>query len=311
MTIFCSTIIATIGRSTLARAVDSVLAQALPAEFEIIVVNDSGQALPVAAWQTDPRVRLIATHRQERCLARNAGAAIARGRYLHILDDDDWLLPGALAALYAAAQAAPAAWHLGGSQLLNRAEQPTIQHRPALAGNVFVEAMAGEWIPLQASLIDAGAFWKVGGFLPDAVYVEDNDLARRFTLIGEIQSVPALIACLALGPANSTTNARLSRENSWSSRENLLADPRCFARLRAGTGGAYGRGRIVRCYATSAWWNVRHGQLIDALRRAASALAALAQAFPYLRTPRFWQAVLRAYDNPTFARGLAERVPAD
>jgi len=52
-------------------------------DFEVIIVNDSGQPLPEADWQKSKRVRIINTNRRERSVARNAGAAIARGRYLH------------------------------------------------------------------------------------------------------------------------------------------------------------------------------------------------------------------------------------
>jgi len=44
---FCSTIIPTIGRATLARAVQSVLEQDFTAaDYEVIIVNDSGKPLP-------------------------------------------------------------------------------------------------------------------------------------------------------------------------------------------------------------------------------------------------------------------------
>src|SRR5258706_4760557 len=95
---FCSTIMPTIGRPSVARSVQSVLDQSLtPGDFEVIVVNDSGRPLPAGDWQASPRVRQIDIQRRGQSVARNAGAAIARGRYLHFLDDDDWLLPGALA----------------------------------------------------------------------------------------------------------------------------------------------------------------------------------------------------------------------
>ncbi|MGH2524992.1 MAG: glycosyltransferase family A protein, partial [Anaerolineales bacterium] len=96
---FCSVVIPTIGRATLGRSVQSVLAQDCGAAgFEVIVVNDSGRPLPEAAWQRADGVRLITTNRRERSVARNTGAALAKGDYLCFLDDDDWLLPGALEA---------------------------------------------------------------------------------------------------------------------------------------------------------------------------------------------------------------------
>ena len=101
---FCSVIIPTIGRQTVTRAIYSVLEQEFTADnFEVIVVNDSGQILPDAPWQHFEQVRLINTNRRERSVARNAGAAIAKGKYLCFLDDDDWLLPRALEQFWALA----------------------------------------------------------------------------------------------------------------------------------------------------------------------------------------------------------------
>lgn len=306
MAVFSSTIIPTINRPTLARAVESVLAQACPEDFEVIVINDSGQPLPPAAWQASPRVRMIETPRRERCVARNAGAAIARGAFLNFIDDDDWLLPGALEAWHAATRARPATWYCGATQLMNRAGQKTIQHRPVFEGNVSVQAMAGEWLPLQASVIATPAFFAAGGFDLRAVHVEDNDLCRRLTLTGTVVCLAALVACLALGQATSTSDPGLRQKHGWQTRENVLNDPRCFARLRAGATDGYWHGRVVRCYLTSAWWNARRRQGLLALSRTGWAGAALLLAARHWLAPRFWRAIVRAYENPTFARGLAE-----
>ncbi|MHB1457836.1 MAG: glycosyltransferase family 2 protein, partial [Armatimonadota bacterium] len=85
----------------LKRAVYSVLTQELPSghQLEVIVVNDSGVPLSDTEWQHDNRVTVLTSQHIERCFARNAGASISKGDYLHFLDDDDMLLPGAYAAL--------------------------------------------------------------------------------------------------------------------------------------------------------------------------------------------------------------------
>ena len=55
---FCSTIIPTVNRPTLTRAVQSVLNQDYRQDdFEVIVVNDSGRPLSQAAWQEGPQER--------------------------------------------------------------------------------------------------------------------------------------------------------------------------------------------------------------------------------------------------------------
>src|SRR5919106_2139768 len=143
----CSAIIPTIGRSTLKRAVESVLTQSTPAvAFEVIVINDSGVPLPDADWQKSERVQIINTSCRERSIARNTGAAVAKGQYLHFLDDDDWLIPDAYRHLWELSQASTAKWLYGMTQLVNRQNDPLIQLRHELKGNCFVQAMAGEWI---------------------------------------------------------------------------------------------------------------------------------------------------------------------
>jgi glycosyltransferase involved in cell wall biosynthesis len=89
--------IPTIGKATLYRAILSVICQELKqAEYEVIVVNASGYPLSKTGWEQSERVHTIETNRHERSIARNSGAAVARSDYLIFLDDDDWLLPGAL-----------------------------------------------------------------------------------------------------------------------------------------------------------------------------------------------------------------------
>jgi len=96
---FCSTIIPTVDRPTFARAVQSVLEQDFTTVFQVINVNDFGSPLPEAEWQHSARVRVVDTDFREHSVARNMGAAIAKGRCLHFLDDD-MFLPDALNALW-------------------------------------------------------------------------------------------------------------------------------------------------------------------------------------------------------------------
>jgi hypothetical protein len=152
---FCSVITPTVGRATLSRAVHSVLDQAFDRDdFEVIVVNDSGRPLPAAEWQDSPRVQVVRTNRRERSIARNTGAALARGRYLCFLDDDDWLLPGALERFWAlACQNGDAAWLYGGIRVVDEAGECLAEVNSGLSGNCFAQIVGGAWAPIQASLI--------------------------------------------------------------------------------------------------------------------------------------------------------------
>ena len=162
MDVFCSTIIPTISRPTLTAAVNSVLNQSFQgADFEVIVVNDSGHPLPEMDWQDCERVRVIETMRRERSVARNTGAALARGQYLHFLDDDDVLLPGAFDAFWTLAQETRADWLLGAWRTVDNNRNIVAEYNPPLLGNIFALLVSGEGLPLQASLLNTKIFLRL------------------------------------------------------------------------------------------------------------------------------------------------------
>lgn len=307
MAIFCSTIIPTVGRATLARAVASVLEQDVnPALCEVIVVNDAGKPLAAEAWQHDPRVTLLNTARRERGAARNTGAAVARGRYLHFLDDDDYLLPGALAIFQALAAARPEACLLYGATLLaDRQGQPVITLRQALPEQCFLHTMAGEWIPLQSSLVEAKTFFRIGAFNPLIPGAEDIDLMRRITLREVAVATPEVVASVEMGETNSTTDYGRHPRFSRAAREQILNESGVFARLRAGAQDAAWRGRLVRIYLTSAVWNLRRGRVFTAGSRTLAAAGGVVTGAASLFSASFWRAVRSGYESEAFLRGFA------
>ncbi len=90
---------------TLERALRSLLRQTMP-DIEIIVVDDASTdgswPLIMAAVKADPRVRAI--RNKENCgkpIGMNRAIALARGRWIAVLDADDWYHPERLSALIA------------------------------------------------------------------------------------------------------------------------------------------------------------------------------------------------------------------
>jgi glycosyltransferase involved in cell wall biosynthesis len=304
--LFCSTVIPTIARPTLARAVQSVLDQEFR-EVEVIVVNDSGKPLPDEPWQYSPQVRVLETNRRERIFARNSGAAAARGRYLHFLDDDDWLLPGAMESFLRLSQRRNEAhWLYGSSELVDRQGVAVIRLQLELDGNGFVQVMAGEWLPLQASLIRADAFFQSGGFTPLVFATQDVDLARKIGLRGDFAGTSELVACIGMGSAGSSTDyARGPQYSRWA-REKILAEPGVFPRLRGSATNGYWHGRIVRTYLTSTVWNLQRKRLFTAGSRLVFGLTGVALAGTCLLTTGFWKALLRPYSSFSFERGFRE-----
>ena len=90
----------------LPRCLNSVLSGSSAADLEVVVVDDrspdrSGRIAAQVARQ-DPRVRVLhLEHNVGLGQARNIGVDHARGRYLWFVDGDDWLAPGAVAAVLA------------------------------------------------------------------------------------------------------------------------------------------------------------------------------------------------------------------
>ena len=302
---FCSTIIATIARPTLQRAVQSVLDQDFPAgEHEVIVINDSGEPLPSEDWQSHPSVRIVDTFRRERIFARNSGAAMARGRYLHFLDDDDWLLPGALQSFWDLAQDSHADWLYGVSQLVDREGKPLIQLHHQLKGNCFIKVMAGEWVPMQSSLIWAESFFAIGGFTSLLHATQDVDLARRIGLRGDFAGTPAVVACIEMGQEHSSTNyARGPQWSRWA-REKILSEPGVFTRLRRSADDSFWVGRILRIYLTSAVWNLQKRRPLTAASRLMYAAAGFTLSGINILHFDYWRAVRGRYISPTFVHGF-------
>lgn len=304
---FCSAIIATIGRSSLSRAVESVLQQSIPNEmFEVLVINDSGNRLPESDWQAWKNVQIIDTKQRERSVARNTGAAIAQGKYLHFLDDDDWLAPGAYQSLFQLSRISHAKWLYGMTQLVDRQGRPTIQLRHGLNGNCFVQAMAGEWIPLQASLIERNTFLRIGGFSPFLTGPEDIDLLRRFLLEEELVETPNLVAYVSMGGVGSTTDYDQHPQASRRARENILDGSHVFHRMSVSAVKPFWRGRMLRVYLTSAVWNLWNRRFFGAASRIWSSIVTLLNAGTAVLTKGFWRTVSKPYASPTFEHGIQE-----
>jgi glycosyltransferase involved in cell wall biosynthesis len=103
VTPWLSIIVPTIGRPTLARALDSLTRQPLDPRDEVIVCGN-GPNLPIVmeAWRGGwDQFRYIPcpTGGHFGCEERNHAMAAATGTHLLFLDDDDGYLPGALAAI--------------------------------------------------------------------------------------------------------------------------------------------------------------------------------------------------------------------
>jgi glycosyltransferase involved in cell wall biosynthesis len=290
---FCSVIIPTIGRDTLSRAVCSVLEQPFSAAaFEVIVVNDSSRPLPTADWQLSEQVRIIQTNRRERSVARNTGAATACGKYLCFLDDDDWLLPGALQHIYSLAdKAGDVAWLYGGVRVVDESGGCLAELNSGLNGNCLAQVLGGAWTPIQSSFIHNKAFFAVGGFDPQFSVAEEEDLGRRIAHYGPFANTPQTLACLFRGNDwRTSTNYLRAPENTRHSRDAVLDQPGVFGRLLSSADSGYWYGRIFHVYLSMVNFNLRQKRIATTVSRALFALASLVMAGRHIFSPDFWRA---------------------
>jgi glycosyltransferase involved in cell wall biosynthesis len=289
---FCSIIIPTIGRASLPRAVNSVLDQSFPhGEFEIIVVNDSGSSLPDGGWQNSDCVQIINTNKRERRVARNAGAASAKGTYLCFLDDDDWLLPGALMQIWELSQEnLDAVWLYGGINVVDEEGNHLGYVNSGVEGNCFAQIMGGAWAPLQTSFMRADTFFRLGGFDDDIKQAEDDDLCRRFALAGSFAYTDRAVACLSRGIGwETSTNYDLVPEFAKISRDRVLSMPGAIRRLLASIESGYWHGRVVRILMSTVEWNLRTRRWLHLMNRGAETILLTAVGGRFLLTRRFWE----------------------
>lgn len=291
---FCSVIIPTIGRQSLSKAVSSILEQEFdPAEIEVVVVNDSGRELPAAPWQASPRVTVLATNRRERSVARNCGAAVGKGEYFYFLDDDDWLLPGALSAFWTLVQREPqAAWLHGGVRVVGENSKTLAERNSGLEGNCLAQVIGGAWVPIQSSIVRAADFHAVGGYNPFIRGTEDQDLCRRIAARGTFANTSAVVACLFRGDDwQTSTNYGRATEDTRRSRNDVISERGMLGQMLSSASSSYWHGRVVHVYAGLTLWHWRHRRPLAAMSCGLQSIAALMYSLPHVIRSDFWKAI--------------------
>jgi glycosyltransferase involved in cell wall biosynthesis len=300
---FITTIIPTVGRSTVDFAVKSVLNQVIHGvTSEIIVVNDSGNPLPHAEWMDSERVRMIETNHNERSVARNTGAAVAKGKYLHFLDDDDWILPDTYSRFWYLANKTNASFLYGGSRLCEDVDKVIYEINLKHRGNCFAHMMAGEWIPTGSYLVKRDVFFKSGAFTPAMSVYEDFDFTRRVALLTDFDFFEEAVLCILRGNAwDSTTPSQrkdqLICELSLSARERILSHPDAFQRSLQSAQTNYWRGHVLRTYLSSFIWNVKVRSYSLLFTRLAQIVALLFTSGFHLFRSEYWMGVTKPHSS--------------
>lgn len=283
----CSTIIPTVNRPTLERAVKSALEQDLePGSHEILVFNNSDKPLPEIDWLNSPKVTIVNTH-SNMIDASNKGAAMSSGKYINFLHDDDYLLPGALKALMEIAESSGLSWVHGTHNRIDDDGNFMSVNPQDVQGNIFALLIAGECIHLASSVIRRDMFLKVGGFDPQIRILDDRDLECRIALLSDYARIERLVASVRIGVTGSTADWSLAKQDNRLIRERTLSLPCALARMQESIrGDVFVRGRACRNYLLSAALNLKGSHFLIATGRLSSMLRL---AGPYLVLPNFWR----------------------
>jgi GT2 family glycosyltransferase len=202
MVIELSVVIPTHNRSdALAKTLLNLSEQQFTESWEAIVVNnrstDDTDEL-VRGRRFPAPLRLVYEEKPGVAAARNAGIAVARGKYIVLLDDDILVEPDFLRSHYDLLLANPGCWIMG--QVVNLPEQcatPFGKYRQSLYGYVPRESAGCEadWLTGGNVSLPRSDWERLGGFDEIFSWVEDYEFAVRAWDVGiKVLFRPSILA---------------------------------------------------------------------------------------------------------------------
>lgn len=170
--------------SYLREALESVWRQSFT-DYEVIVVDD-GSTDETSAWVSEvaSKVNLISQQHAGPGVARNKGAAHARGEYLAFLDSDDLWFPWTLATVaeLIAKHNQPALVSAKLVSFKDPSELDAVTQTPTGA-EVFSDYFASSdrdcFVGAGMTFVRRDTFLEVGGFSSRQINLEDHDLVLR------------------------------------------------------------------------------------------------------------------------------------
>lgn len=266
----------------ISQAIESALAQTGVA-VEVIVVDDgSVDQTPAKLAAFGAQIRVIRQANAGIGLARNRGAAMARGTWLAFLDaDDEWLpakLSRQLAQIGTAELGYTDRWNFGERQGL---PERLSQSMSLYQGDVFEPLLLGNCLTISSVIIKRHRFEALGGFDPAMRGNEDWDLyLRHCGMGGQIALCAEPLTRYRIHGGSLSRNARLMQEGRLRVLRQALQSPRGQQ-----VPLSVARRALARAWAWAAW-------------EAARSDRPLALSW-YLRSLAYWPAENEAY------RGLA------
>jgi glycosyltransferase involved in cell wall biosynthesis len=181
---------------TVTAAVASALSQTV-SQLEVIVVDDGSTdgTADIVSRIEDPRVRLVSQPNRGLSAARNAGIAVAAGRYVALLDSDDLYMPDYLALSLDALESTPNVGFAYADGYVFDGATGKVRRRTAMARmrppipppqepNAFLLELLQRNFILAWTTIPRSVLEAVGGFDESRSSAEDYELWLRILLHG-------------------------------------------------------------------------------------------------------------------------------
>jgi len=264
----------------LVQALESVLAQAPPAdEMQIAVVDDGSRPGRVAELvaQADPRGRVeIYEHRDRLGLCGNWNRAIisARGALIHLLHQDDYVLPGFYERMDLAFRRVP---DCGMAFCRTRLVDGEDRLLKIVSRQQWIPGLLGNWLPTIAErqriqtpsvVVARRTYETLGGYRPDLQLALDWEMWVRIAAAFPVWYEPLPLAAYRRHAANETARL-MSSGAAW-------ADMARAIEINARSLPSHNRDRIlaasVRWYAASAMRTAKRQINAGAFSRAAMTL---------------------------------------
>ena len=197
---------------TLPRTIASVREQRSAVDLEYIVVDGGSTDGTLALIDTDDVDLWISERDAGIYDAMNKGVALARGEIVVLINADDWLLPGALAAVCERFAECPECSVVYGDVILDAAgDRPSVPFRPP--SRLAVRDWHSMPIPHAATMVRRAVYARVGLFRTDLRLAGDFELLLRAFTAGErFEYLPRPLAAVGRGGRSDTQRERHQSE---------------------------------------------------------------------------------------------------
>lgn len=210
---FWSVVVPAYKSAYLARALHSIIDQNIPRDrMEILLIDDcSPEKLePIVREVGGDRITYVRQPQNRGTYpTENAGVMMTRGQWIHIHNDDDWVLPGFYEMFERALASAPESVGAATCGCVHMDENekeintpPPLRGAPGVLPNLIDLIGVSNKVHPIATIFRRASFEKVGGFNLNLNYCADWEFNKRVTMHFDWWYDPKVMACYRVSASN-------------------------------------------------------------------------------------------------------------